>query len=95
MRTVNIGDLKNQLSSYLQLVRNGEEVIVRDRNLPVARILPIENAGLSDHEKRLVASGAMKLPQREMDWEAFWALPKSKVSHRAAVRAAIESRGDR
>ena len=33
MKTVNIADLKNQLSAYLQLVRNGEEIIVRDRNL--------------------------------------------------------------
>jgi prevent-host-death family protein len=95
MRTVNIGDLKNQLSAYLQYVRDGEEIIVRDRNLPVARILPVENADLSDHERQLVASGAMKLPEQEMDWEAFWALPKSKVSHRAAVKAALESRGDR
>jgi len=95
MRTVNIGDLKNQLSAYLQYVRNGEEVVVRDRNLPVARILPVENADLSDHEMRLVASGAMKLPEREMDWKAFWSIPKSNVSHRAAVEAVLESRGDR
>ena len=95
MRSVNIGDLKNQLSAYLQYVRSGEEVIVRDRNLPVARILPVENGYLSDLERQLVASGAMKLPEREMDWKAFWSLPKSKVSHRAAVKAAIESRGDR
>jgi prevent-host-death family protein len=47
MRTVNIGELKNQLSAYLQYVRNGEEVIVRDRNTPVARILPIHADSLS------------------------------------------------
>jgi len=40
MRTVNIGTLKNKLSAYLQYVRNGEEIIVRDRNKPVARIRP-------------------------------------------------------
>ncbi len=95
MRTVNIGDLKNQLSAYLQYVRNGEEIIVRDRNLPVARILPIDNADLSEHERQMVASGAMKLPQQEMDWKAFWALPRPKVSHKRAVEAALESRGDR
>jgi len=94
MRTVNIGDLKNQLRAYLQFVRNGEEVIVRDRNLPVARILPIDNANLSEHERQLVASGAMKLPQQEMDWDAFWALPKVKVSRKAALKALKESRGN-
>jgi antitoxin (DNA-binding transcriptional repressor) of toxin-antitoxin stability system len=95
MRTVNIGDLKNQLSAYLQYVRNGEEIIVRDRNLAIARILPVENADLSEHEMQLVASGAMKLPQQEMDWEAFWALPRPRISHKRAVEAALESRGDR
>jgi prevent-host-death family protein len=95
MRTVQIGDLKNQLSGYLKYVQSGGEVVVRDRNVPVARILPIDLATVSDDETALVASGAMRLPEREMDWEKFWALPKAKVSHRAAVEAAIESRGDR
>ena len=40
MKTVNVAELKNRLSTYLQLVRDGEEVIVKDRNTPVARILP-------------------------------------------------------
>jgi prevent-host-death family protein len=51
MRTVNIGELKNQLSAYLQYVRNGEEVIVRGRNTPVARILPIHADSLSPSTK--------------------------------------------
>jgi len=39
MRTVNISDLKAQLSAHIQLVRDGEEVLVCDRNKPVARIV--------------------------------------------------------
>lgn len=95
MRTVNIGELKNQLSAYLQYVRSGEEVVVKDRNTPVARILPIGSDSLADHEARLIASGAMKLPQQEMDWDVFFAIPVGNVSHNIAVQAAIESRGDR
>jgi prevent-host-death family protein len=95
MRTVNIGELKNQLSAYLQYVRNGEEVIVRDRNTPVARILPIHADSLSEHEAKLVASGAMTLPLEEMDWDAFFAAPAGNVPHDIAVQAAIEGRGDR
>jgi len=83
MRTVNIGELKNQLSAYLQYVRNGEEVIVRDRNTPVARILPIPADSLSEHEAKLVASGA------------FFAEDVGNVPHDIAVQAAIEGRGDR
>lgn len=95
MRTVNIGELKNQLSAYLQYVRKGEEVIVKDRNKPVARILPFESESLSDVEARLVAEGRLKLPEKKMDWDEFFALPKANVSREVAIRALIESRGDR
>ncbi len=94
MRTVNIGALKNQLSAYLQYVRNGEEVVVKDRNKPVARILPIRTPMTADEEEaQLVAEGKLKLPEREMDWEAFWALPRPNVSEEAAHEAIMWAKG--
>ena len=95
MKTVNIGELRNQLSAYLQYVRNGEEVVIKDRNRPVARILPFEPRSISEEEALLVAAGKMKLPEKEMDWDAFFSIPTGRVSREVAVRAAIESRGDR
>lgn len=95
MRTVNIGDLKNQLSAYLQYVKSGEEIIVRDRNTPVARILPFDLTQASEEEALLVASGAMKMPEQEIDWKAFRSIQKGSVSGQSATRAALESRGDR
>ena len=94
MKTVNIGELKNQLSSYLQCVRNGEEVVVRDRSVPIARILPFNHDAGWDREARLVSSGAMRMPERTMDWEAFFREPAGDVSHEAAVQAVQDSRGD-
>lgn len=93
MRTVNIGELKNQLSAYLQYVRKGEEVVVRDRNLAVARILPVRSDQAA--EAQLVASGAMKLPEKDIDWDLFYAEPAGNVSRATAIQAAIESRGER
>jgi len=100
MRTVNIGVLKNQLSSYLRYVRNGEEVVVRDRNVPVARILPFTvplpaEGDYAAEEAYLIATGKMTPAKGEMDWEAFWARPKGDVPHDIAVQATIDSRGDR
>jgi len=94
MRTVNIGELKNQLSGYLQHVRNGEEIVIRDRSVPVARILPFRHGSVWEQEAQLVASGAMKMPEEEMDWELFFRDRTGDVSHKAAVQAAIDSRGD-
>ena len=95
MKTVNIGELKNQLSGYLQCVKNGEEVIIKDRNVPVARILPFRQEPGWDQESHLVASGAMKMPEQEIDWDEFFSTPGGEVSQETAIAALIEGRGDR
>ncbi len=94
MRTVNIGELKNQLSGYLQYVKNGEEIVVRDRSVPVARILPFRQDAGWEREAQLVASGALKMPEETMDWDGFFLAPAGNVSQELAVEAALESRGD-
>ena len=96
MRTVKIGELKNQLSAHLRYVQQGEEVVVLDRNRPVARILPIRPpADLDPEEAYLYATGQLTLEKQHMDWEAFWKLPKPNVPHDIAVQAAIDAKGDR
>jgi prevent-host-death family protein len=62
MRTVNISDLKAQLSAHIQLVKNGEEVLICDRNRPVARIVPCRLEDQSEQEQRLVARGVLTPP---------------------------------
>ncbi len=42
MVSAKIGQLKNHLSRYLDLVRAGDEVLVLDRDRPVARIVPLD-----------------------------------------------------
>ena len=95
MKTVNIGELKNHLSGYLQLVRKGEEIVIRDRNVPVARILPFRQDAEWDREAQLVAAGVLKMPEKEVDWDAFFQLPAGNVSTEVAVQAAVKGRGDR
>jgi prevent-host-death family protein len=92
MRTVNIGTLKNQLSAYLRYVRNGEEVIVRDRNRPVARILPFTlplpaEGDYAAEEAYLIATGQMRPALEKMDREAFWKLAMPSVSDEAVKEA--------
>ena len=47
MQTVNIAELKNNLSAYLEQVKNGEELIVKDRNRPVPKSSLISNPSAS------------------------------------------------
>jgi|SRR5579872_561544 len=41
---VKIAELKSKLSQYLRSVRKGNEVIIKDRDMPVARIVPYEES---------------------------------------------------
>ena len=45
MIPVNIAVLKSKLSFYLGQVKQGHEVLVMDRNTPVARMLPTADRG--------------------------------------------------
>lgn len=100
MRSVNIGTLKNQLSAYLQLVRKGEEVVVRDRDTPVARIVPFKpnaESGFTEEERHLASIGVLRLPEsaEPMDWDAFWKLPRPTVSDEAVKEAMDWVKGER
>lgn len=46
MKTVKIAELKDKLSEHLRAVEKGAEVVVTDRNRPIARIIPIGDSAL-------------------------------------------------
>ena len=95
MRTVNIGDLKARLSSHIQFVRDGEEVLVCDRNNPVARIVPVRLEDLSEQEKRLVARGVLKPPTKKRRATGAWPNPPGNVSDEVMERVWREERDGR
>jgi prevent-host-death family protein len=85
MRSVNIADLKNQLSSYLNRVRAGEEIVIKDRNLPIAKIVPLALADdMEAEELALVASGQMTPPRKKNLPEDFWKMgPRLSITKAA------------
>lgn len=97
MKSVQIGELKNKLSGYLREVRKGEEIIVRDRDLPVAKIIPYVPDSVEEQERILIATGAMrpaKNPPQDGDkfWEKFWEMPAPRVSKNIAIQALLDER---
>ena len=99
MKTVNVAILKNRLSAYLQEVRAGEEIVIRDRNLPVARLVPLSPIDASTEELALVASGELQLPSEKLNERAFWSIgadnPVTGDAMAAALRAISEDREER
>jgi prevent-host-death family protein len=43
-RTVKVAELKARLSAYLRSARRGHEVVICDRETPVARLVPYQQA---------------------------------------------------
>jgi len=80
MRIVKISDLKARLSAHIQHVRSGQEVLVCDRNRPVARIVPIRLQDSSEQERRLVARGALTPPLRRRPASRSWPEPPGYVT---------------
>ena len=75
MRSVKIGEAKNQLSRHLAYVRRGGRVRIYDRDVPVADLVPIEpdpgggaeDEWLADLERRgIVRRGRRKPIPKEM-----------------------------
>lgn len=96
MKTVDIHELESRISGCIQDVRDGEEILIRDRDVPIARIVPFQQSLRLEQEARLVASGAMKMPEVvKIDWVAFFKTPAGNVSDEVARQAAIDGRGDR
>jgi prevent-host-death family protein len=95
MKTVNISDLKAQLSAHIQIVRDGEEVLVCDRNSPVARIVPCSLVDYSEQERRLVARGVLSPPLKKRPASASWPQPPGNVPDEVMERVWQEERDSR
>lgn len=95
MRSVNIAELKNRLSTYIGYAKNGEEIIVRDRNLAVAKLVPMEAGDLSEDERWLVAHGKATPPKRKITpevLEEFFRLPRPTPRGKTGTELLLEER---
>jgi prevent-host-death family protein len=75
---VGIRELKNGLSSYIERVRNGEEIIVTDRGRRVARLSLLDAA--DDRLAELVAAGIVRAPASRQRH-----LPKRRIKSKGTV----------
>ena len=94
-RSVSIAELKNNLSAYLGRVRRGEAVLVRDRNVPVAKIVPLSATGDVDAElAALAADGKLRLGEGTLP-RSFWSSPAPRVSKKDVLRVLRAERDER
>jgi antitoxin (DNA-binding transcriptional repressor) of toxin-antitoxin stability system len=92
MRSVNVAELKNQLSKSLTFAKGGEEVVIRDRNLPVAKLVPFSGEGADDQELILVAAGKLRLPKARLSVKKLLKMPTGSVAGNKAIHAILADR---
>jgi antitoxin (DNA-binding transcriptional repressor) of toxin-antitoxin stability system len=95
MRSVNVAELKNRLSKYLTFAKSGEEIIIRDRHLPVAKLVPFVSDEAGEEELLLVAAGKLRLPKSPVKPDKLLKIPTGRVAGNAGVQTVIDNRNDR
>lgn len=94
MRRASIATLKAHLSEYIDAVKAGEDVIVTDRNKPVARLCPVsvparEEARLIE----LVRAGLVRPATRPLP-RTFWRQRRSRDPQSKVLAALMEERAE-
>jgi len=93
MEMVGIKELKNKLTYYLKLTKEGNKVIVTDRGTPVAIIQSIDriknNAGIEERLASLAKRGMLRLPRKKGKLPPFKSV---KATGKPASEIIIEDR---
>jgi prevent-host-death family protein len=92
MRSTNIADLRNHLTKYLKEVRAGEEIIIRDRKRPIAKIVPF-TVDDDDDDADLVAAGLIRKGTGKLP-ASFWRTRGPRVPLAVAVAALTADRDE-
>jgi len=94
MVTAAIADLKARLSAYLKQIKAGHEVIVTDRGVPVAKLVPLEGKELrGTRRQRLVAAGVLR-PGRGALRKSLLSPPKGKLTGKSVLDSLLEERSE-
>ena len=96
MGTVGIRELKNNLSRYLERVRNGERITVTDRGRPIAELRPPPTEAAANQQMskldRLIREGRVRPALRKLPADFKW--PDIRLPPGTAQQLIDEDRDD-
>jgi prevent-host-death family protein len=92
MKTTNIAQLKNGLSAYLAEVKRGGQILVSDRNIPFAKIVPLDHTDdYAAETSELIAQGLL-IPAKEKLPDSFWDADLPFEKGNRAIEVLLEER---
>lgn len=87
MKKVGSTKLKNSLNSYLAEVKKGSRFVITDRNVPIAKLVPISELEQADEDSivlSLIGKGLLEAKSLE-GFEPKCALVKTKGAPAASI----------
>lgn len=75
MKMTSVSYAKAHLSALLRRVRTGQEIVITDRGIPVARLIPAHGGELSPSVAALVAKGLVSAPKAPLTRRMVRELP--------------------
>ena len=94
MKSVSISELKARLSAFIDIVREGDEVLVTDRGRPVARLMPVrEDEQVENRREMLLRSGKLRAPSATLSVN-FWRRSRPADKKGASLTALLDERAD-
>jgi antitoxin (DNA-binding transcriptional repressor) of toxin-antitoxin stability system len=95
MKIASISQTKNQLSALLDLVKQGETVLIMDRDRPVARLEPVTPASGEETEARLLElerEGIIRRARRRAPSKLLLSPPPKAKGGASALEALLADR---
>lgn len=94
MKAVNVAELETHLSLYLDEVKAGAEIEVREHEQPIALIVPAPSANSLEEERlALAAQGKLRLGEGPIE-DSFWDMPAPEVPMEVLRRVVKEERDE-
>ncbi len=93
-RTASVVELKARLSEHLRLVKAGHEVVVTERGVPVARLLPLDDGERRSTRRSRLTRGGLLKPGRGKLPAALKQAPHVRDAATAVVDTLVAERRD-
>ena len=94
MTRTSISELKAKLSAYLDIVRQGEDVLVTDRGRVIARLSPVKGELLEESRRdTLIRSGKLREPTSKLP-KGFWTTARPLDKTGRSLAAILEERSE-
>ena len=92
MTITSISELKARLSAFLDIVRQGDEVLVTDRGRVIARLAPVTGDLLGESRRELlVRTGRVRPPTAKLP-KAFWKAKRPADAKGRSLAALLDER---